>query len=244
MLSGMRQAGGVAGNSDTTALWLRSWAIPIWFGFWKMSRLTETRRPRASFHTFSNICDGIRNFVEKKYREIRTNPDSQHERNRWLYPDETNRTLNREMWKTNAMVKSFERGASPFMRWALSPFLLLFSVVFFFPLVETIDDQNTVGAVVCFAVILLCLFGILALWGVPAHGAGRGGSHRRGIRLVYDRPIRGELRGLLGFRRATLGCVPSQFHPWFHCLRFTLPHFCHVWTFHDSQRDGRSRMAR
>ncbi len=68
------------------------------------------------------------------------------------------------------MVKSFERGASPFMRWALSPFLLLFSVVFFFPLVETIDEENTVGAAVCFAVILLCLFGILALWGVPHTG--------------------------------------------------------------------------
>jgi hypothetical protein len=64
----------------------------------------------------------------------------------------------------------FSRRASPFMRWALSPFLLLFAAVFFIPLLESIEEHRQTGVIATSLVILLCVAGFLALWGVPFVG--------------------------------------------------------------------------
>jgi hypothetical protein len=64
----------------------------------------------------------------------------------------------------------FSRRASPFMRWVLSPFLLLFAAVFFIPLLESIEEHRQAGVIATSLVILLCIAGFLALWGVPLVG--------------------------------------------------------------------------
>lgn len=56
------------------------------------------------------------------------------------------------------------------MRWTLSPFLLLFSIVFFFSLLKAIDEQRLGGAIAGGLLILTCVSGLLALWGVPHVG--------------------------------------------------------------------------
>ena len=64
----------------------------------------------------------------------------------------------------------FSRRASPFMRWVLSPFLLIFAAVFFIPLLESIEEHRQAGVIATSLVILLCIAGFLALWGVPFVG--------------------------------------------------------------------------
>lgn len=64
----------------------------------------------------------------------------------------------------------FSRRASPFMRWVLSPFLLLFAAVFFIPLLESIEEHRQAGVIATSLVILVCIAGFLALWGVPLVG--------------------------------------------------------------------------
>jgi len=64
----------------------------------------------------------------------------------------------------------FSRRASPFMRWALSPFLLLFAAIFFIPLLESVEAHRQIGVITTSLVILLCVAGFLALWGVPFVG--------------------------------------------------------------------------
>jgi hypothetical protein len=56
------------------------------------------------------------------------------------------------------------------MRWVLSPFLLLFAAVFFIPLLESIEEHRQAGVITTSLVILLCVAGFLALWGVPFVG--------------------------------------------------------------------------
>ncbi len=66
--------------------------------------------------------------------------------------------------------EAFSRRASPFMRWVLSPFLLLFAAVFCIPLKESLDVADLVPVVVTSLLIVLCLAGFMALWGVPFVG--------------------------------------------------------------------------
>jgi hypothetical protein len=62
------------------------------------------------------------------------------------------------------------RRASPFMRWTLSPFLLLFAVVFYSPIPELLEKQNQGGVAAFSILVILSLAGLLALWGVPLVG--------------------------------------------------------------------------
>ena len=64
----------------------------------------------------------------------------------------------------------FSRGASPFMRWSLSPFFLLFAAIFFSPIPELLEEQRYGGVCALSLLIILCLAGLLALWGVPFVG--------------------------------------------------------------------------
>ena len=64
----------------------------------------------------------------------------------------------------------FDRRASPFMRWCLSPFLLLFAAMFSISLRESIGRGDQVPPIVFSLLILLCLSGLLALWGIPFVG--------------------------------------------------------------------------
>ncbi len=56
------------------------------------------------------------------------------------------------------------------MRWSLSPFLVLFAVVFFTPIPELLEKQKYDGVFGFSIVITLCLAGLLSLWGVPFMG--------------------------------------------------------------------------
>lgn len=64
----------------------------------------------------------------------------------------------------------FSRGASPFLRWSLSPFLLFFAVVFTFPLLESAGTHHMAGMIGFSLLVLVCLAGLLALWGIPFVG--------------------------------------------------------------------------
>jgi hypothetical protein len=66
--------------------------------------------------------------------------------------------------------KTVPRRASPFLRWSLSPFLLLFAVVFLIPLQEAVDELRWEGVIATSFVIILCIAGFLTLWGVPFVG--------------------------------------------------------------------------
>lgn len=74
------------------------------------------------------------------------------------------------MNKSKMMDESFGNGASPFMRWTLSPFLLLFGTLFTFQLPDALDQQQQVSIIGLFLLVVLCASGILALWGVPYIG--------------------------------------------------------------------------
>lgn len=65
--------------------------------------------------------------------------------------------------------EAFPRPANP-LRWVLSPLLLLFSAVFVIPLLETVEEDRLAGTVICAGLIIACLAGVLALWGVPGTG--------------------------------------------------------------------------
>lgn len=56
------------------------------------------------------------------------------------------------------------------MRWCLSPFLLLFAAVFFIPLRESMESGNQGAVFVTSLLIILCVSGLLALWGIPFVG--------------------------------------------------------------------------
>src|SRR5688572_19316886 len=64
----------------------------------------------------------------------------------------------------------FSHKASPFMRWCLSPFLLIFAAVFVIPLLDSIGEHRQSGVIVTSLLITLCVTGFLALWGVPFVG--------------------------------------------------------------------------
>lgn len=56
------------------------------------------------------------------------------------------------------------------MRWCLSPFLLLFAAIFLIPLRESMEEHRQIGVIVSSLLIILCISGFLALWGVPLVG--------------------------------------------------------------------------
>lgn len=64
----------------------------------------------------------------------------------------------------------FSQKASPFVRWCLSPFLVLFGAVFTNPLRESLAAGNHLAAIVTALLVILCVAGFLALWGVPFVG--------------------------------------------------------------------------
>ena len=59
--------------------------------------------------------------------------------------------------------EAFSRRASPFMRWCLSPFLLLFAAVFCIPLGESLGAADPLPVVVTSLLVILCLSGFMAL---------------------------------------------------------------------------------
>lgn len=61
-------------------------------------------------------------------------------------------------------------GASPFVRWAFSPVLLLFAVIFCFVARDSYAEGRPWGALLTVAIIVICLAGTLALWGVRYAG--------------------------------------------------------------------------
>ena len=64
----------------------------------------------------------------------------------------------------------FDRRASPFMRWCLSPVLLIVSAVFTIPLRDSMEAGDSFAVIVTSLLIILCVSGLLALWGVPFVG--------------------------------------------------------------------------
>lgn len=56
------------------------------------------------------------------------------------------------------------------MRWSLSPFLVIFALVFFIHIPELLENQRYDGVLAISVMIILCLAGLLALWGVPLMG--------------------------------------------------------------------------
>ncbi len=64
----------------------------------------------------------------------------------------------------------FSRKASPLMRWLLGPFLLFYAAFMIIPLQKAMEEGRTVGVVVCLIMMLVCVAGFLATWGVPLVG--------------------------------------------------------------------------
>lgn len=81
---------------------------------------------------------------------------------------------NRKSGERGYMIKFHQKTvscrASPFLRWSLSPFLLLFAVVFLIPLREAIDALRWEGVIASCFLIVLCVSGFLTLWGIPFVG--------------------------------------------------------------------------
>ena len=64
----------------------------------------------------------------------------------------------------------FDRRASPFMRWCLSPVLLIVAAVFTIPLRDSMEAGDSFAVIVTSLLIVLCVSGLLALWGLPFVG--------------------------------------------------------------------------
>lgn len=67
-------------------------------------------------------------------------------------------------------LEVFAKGPSRFIRWSLSPLLLLFAVVLCFPVMDCVRQGRFAGIVVGGLAVVVCLVGFLALWGVPRLG--------------------------------------------------------------------------
>ena len=74
------------------------------------------------------------------------------------------------MAEFDAYSQTFSRGASPFVRWTLSPVLILVGVVIAFQIDNTLKEGRIAGTVFCVLFCLVCFCGLLALWGVPYVG--------------------------------------------------------------------------
>lgn len=74
------------------------------------------------------------------------------------------------MSEFNAYRVTFEKGASGFVKWSLSPVLILFAVLFSFQSKACLEEGNSVGMVISCALVVLCIAGLLALWGVKHAG--------------------------------------------------------------------------
>ena len=70
----------------------------------------------------------------------------------------------------NRWQQVFSRKAGPFMRWVLGTFLLLYSAFMIIPLRGAIEDGRMVGVIACSLMMLMCVAGFLATWGVPYVG--------------------------------------------------------------------------
>lgn len=81
----------------------------------------------------------------------------------------------------NAYDQTFSRGPSRFVKWALSPFLLLFPVLFMFRAVGCWTEGRTTGFLLCTGLSAICICGLLALWGVRYAGRVVTG----GVALLY-----------------------------------------------------------
>jgi hypothetical protein len=74
------------------------------------------------------------------------------------------------MSEFDAYRKTFERGASGFVKWSLSPVLLLFAVLFSIQTSACLKEGNSAGLVIGCALVVLSIAGLLALWGVKHVG--------------------------------------------------------------------------
>jgi hypothetical protein len=74
------------------------------------------------------------------------------------------------MSEFDAYRATFERGASGFVKWSLSPVLLLFAVLFSFQTSACLKEGNSAGLVIGCALVVLSIAGLLALWGVKHAG--------------------------------------------------------------------------
>ena len=74
------------------------------------------------------------------------------------------------MSEFDAYRATFEGGASGFVKWSLSPVLLLFAVLFSFQTSACLKEGNSAGLVIGCALVVLSIAGLLALWGVKHAG--------------------------------------------------------------------------
>ena len=74
------------------------------------------------------------------------------------------------MSEFNAYRITFEKGASGFVKWSLSPVLILFAVLFSYQSKACLEEGNSAGLVIGGALVVLCIAGLLALWGVKHAG--------------------------------------------------------------------------
>lgn len=65
---------------------------------------------------------------------------------------------------------TFEKGASRFVRWSLSPVLVIFAVIISFQAVTCREEGRIPGMVICVVLVVTCIAGLLALWGVRHAG--------------------------------------------------------------------------
>jgi hypothetical protein len=72
--------------------------------------------------------------------------------------------------KFEAYEQTLGRGASPFVKWTITPFLLLFGFLFVLQSFECHAEGRMMGLLFCIGITVMCLCGILALWGVPHIG--------------------------------------------------------------------------
>jgi hypothetical protein len=83
---------------------------------------------------------------------------------------QNNSIVRKESKMTVPYQEVFDRKASPFMRWCLSPVLLLVSAVFSIPLRDSMAAGDQFTVIVTSLLIILCVSGLLALWGIPFVG--------------------------------------------------------------------------
>ena len=74
------------------------------------------------------------------------------------------------MTEFNAFQQTFEHRPGRFLRWSLSPVLLTCAVLFSFESVTCQEKGNTAGLAIGLALVVACIAGLLALWGVRHAG--------------------------------------------------------------------------
>lgn len=65
---------------------------------------------------------------------------------------------------------TFEKGSRPFVKWSLSPVLVLFSVLIFSQAITSYHESRPVGVAACLIADVTAICSLLAIWGVKHAG--------------------------------------------------------------------------